>query len=159
MIARTERLPQNCALASLNQIGRNCETASPSPRGPALCPVVTRLSAIPKLPLQDCARTGSASLQPDSTGSAVRSARNLKFVSQINGLTLVTSTGGRNPPPSGVGENAAGGFSHSHPQGVRARGQSRPEYPDQTTAAPYRQAPDRRRLPPRQPTPKETTHG
>ncbi len=94
MIARTDRLPQNCVLTSLNQVGRNSETASPSPRGPALCPAVTRLDTFPKLPLQDCAQARSVSLQSDSTNCAARSPRNWKFISYIKWLMLLTITGG-----------------------------------------------------------------
>lgn len=159
MIAHAEHLPQNCALTSLNQMERISETAPPSLRGSALSPVVTRLGSLPKLPLQDCVRAGSVSLQPDSAGRAVRNFQNWKISSHINALMLVTRSGGETHPLRGWGRTPQAGSPTPTPRGFRARGLSWPEHPDPTTAVPYRQAHDRRRLPPEQPTTKETAHG
>ena len=84
MIVRTDRLQQNCALTSLNQMARNSETALSFLRGPTTGPVVTRLGSLPKLPLQDCARARSVSLQSDSAGCIGRNPRNWKIIRNIN---------------------------------------------------------------------------
>lgn len=127
----TDRAPQNCVLTSLNQLGCNSETAPSFLRGLTTSPVATRLSSLPKLPLQDYARARSVSLQSDSAGCIGRNSRNWKIICNIKWLMPSTTTGGAKPPPTGVGENAAGGFSHSHPQGFRARGQRPPSSPIQ----------------------------
>ena len=146
----TDRAPQNCVLASLNQMGRNSETAPSFLRGPTTSPVATRLSSLPKLPLQDYARARSVSLQPDSAGYAVWRIRNWKYIRHINALSHSTSIGGRNPPLRGGGEPRQAGSPTPTPGVSRAR--SAPtQFPDPTTAVPYCQAPDRRRLPPEQP--------
>lgn len=127
----TDRAPQNCVLASLNQMGRNSETAPSFLRGPTTSPVATRLSSLPKLPLQDYARARSVSLQPDSAGYAVWRIRNWKYIRHINALSHSTSIGGRNPPLRGGGENRAKRVLPLPPQGFCARDQRPPSSPIQ----------------------------
>jgi hypothetical protein len=126
----TDRAPQNCVLASLNQMGRNSETAPSFLRGPTTSPVATRLSSLPKLPLQDYARARSVSLQPDSAGYAVWRIRNWKYIRHINALSHSTSIGGETHP-YGVGENRAKRVLPLPPQGFRARDQRPPSSPIQ----------------------------
>lgn len=117
MISPADRFACNCARTSLNQIGGFAETASPSSRRTTQGPVVTSFGPLPKLPLQDCAGTTAATLQPVSAGTAHPDPFRLEITFNINVLRHISSLGVK-PPPTGVGENAAGGSSHSHPQGV-----------------------------------------
>ena len=117
MISPADRLACNCAWTSLNQIGGFAETASPSPRRTTQGPVVTSFGPLPKLPLQDCAETTTVTLQPVSAGTTDPDPARLEITFQNNVLGHVSSLGGETTPYGG-GENAAGGSSHSHPQGV-----------------------------------------
>ena len=104
MISPADRFACNCAQASLNQIGGFAETASPSSRRTTQGPVMTRLGPLPKLPLQDCAGTTAATLQPVSAGTAGSDPSRLKITFQNNVLGHVSSLGGETTPYGGGGE-------------------------------------------------------
>ena len=86
MISPVDRFACNCALASLNQIGEYAETASPSSRTTTRGPVVTSFGPLPKLPLQDCAGTTTATLQPVSAGTTDPDPSRLEITFQNNVL-------------------------------------------------------------------------
>jgi hypothetical protein len=120
MILHLKSIPQNCALTSLNQMWRIPETAPSSPLRTSLWPVVTRLGALPKLPLQNCARSPCAAPRADWADGWVGTCRNWDFMNIFNVLCHTTSYGGESHPLRGWGRTATSGFSHSHPQGLRA---------------------------------------
>ena len=74
--------------------------------------------------------------------------RNLDFTSNISGFRQIPDFG--KGTPKGVGAPPAEAGVHHPPLGDVPGPEPRPE-DNPTTAAPYRQAPDRRRLPPEQP--------
>ena len=104
MIAPADHFAQNCAAASLNQIGRAAETASPSSRKATQGPAVTSLGPLPKLPLQDCADAATATLHPVSAGSAETHLPKLEFPFPVSVLIGVPSFGGETTPYGGGGE-------------------------------------------------------
>ena len=104
MIPPAEGFAFNCAQASLNQIGGFAETASPSSRRTTQGPVVTSFGPLPKLPLQDCAGTTAATLQPVSAGPAGSDPSRLEITFQNNVLGHVSSLGGETTPYGGGGE-------------------------------------------------------
>lgn len=104
MISPADRFACNCAQASLNQIGEFAETASPSSRRTTQGPVVTSFGPLPKLPLQDCAGTTAATLQPVSAGTADPDPSRLEITFHINVLGHFSSLGGETTPYGGGGE-------------------------------------------------------
>ena len=111
-----DHFPQNCALASLNQIGGFAETAPPSARRTARYPVVASFGRYPKLPLQNFARTTSGARHPVWAEQVVSGVRNRKIINQSNGLISEFQLGGVNHPLRGWGRTPQGGISHSHPE-------------------------------------------
>jgi len=125
MIAPADRSTQNCAGASLNQMRGLAETAPPPSRGNAHVSDVTSFGPLPKLPLQDCARTASATRQPVSAEAVASALSKLEFPFSVSALMRVSSFGGETTPYGGGGERSPSGFSHAHPLGFRARGPRR----------------------------------
>ena len=122
MIALASLLAQACAPARLHQMGCGSETAPSSPRQTALNPVETRLGAMPKLPLRNCALTRLAALQSDWAASAGRNSRNWKFLNFTNALPWPASLGAESHPFQGWGRPLAERGLPSPPLGLRARG-------------------------------------
>ena len=159
MILSEERFPQNCAQASLNQIGGTAETGSPSARTPARFPAATSFGRFPKLPLQDYAET--TPIRGNQFGPAwrVSATRNRKIIKHVNGLISPFKLGGVNHPLRGWGRTPQAGSPTPTPRGFRARGPDLARTSRSDDGGPYRQAHDRRRLPPPQPTRKGDHHG
>jgi len=122
MIALASLIAHACAPASLNQMGCGSETAPSSPRRTTLHTAETRLGAMPKLPLRNCARARSAALQSDWVASAGRNSRNWKFHSLANALPRPASLGAESHPFQGWGRPLAERGLPSPPLGLRARG-------------------------------------
>jgi hypothetical protein len=104
MIAPADRFAQNCAAASLNQMRGLAETAPPSVREHAQTPAVISFGPLPKLPLQDCARTATATLHPVSAGAAAVALPKLEFPFSVSVLLRFSSLGGETTPYGGGGE-------------------------------------------------------
>lgn len=117
MIALASLVAQACAPARLNQMGRVSETASSWPLGTTLHPVETRLGAMPKLPLRNCARARLATLQSDWVANAGESARNWKFINLANALFWPASLGAESHPLQGWGRTLAERVLPTHPWG------------------------------------------
>ena len=148
MIFASTRFARNCAGASLNQMRGLAETAPPPSRGNAHVSDVTSFGPLPKLPLQDCARTASATRQPVSAEAVASALPKLEFPFSVSALMRVSSFGGETTPYGGGGERRRRVLPRPPPGVSRARASTLSAHPDPTTAAPYRQAPGRRRLPP-----------
>jgi hypothetical protein len=151
-----DHFPQNCALASLNQIGGFAETAPSSARGTARYLVVASFGRNPKLRLQNFARTTPVALQPVWAEQVVSGVRNWKIINQSNGLISEFKLGGVNHPLRGWGRTPQGGISHSHPE--RAS-RAEPEQLNPTTATRSAKNTIAVVFHPSNPPKKETTHG
>ena len=122
MIAGLTHIPQNCALPSLNQMGRSAETAPTRLLAASLWSAVIRLGGLPKLPRQNCALTSLASLQPDWVDAAFPNYPNWKFLNLINALSGGSSLGGESHPLRGWGDRRRRGLPVPPPGASRARG-------------------------------------
>ena len=151
MIVPADRFAQNCAGASLSQMRGLAETAPPRLRGNAHAPDVASFRPLPKVPPQDCADAATATLHPVSAGSAASAHRKLEFPFFVSELMRLSSFGGETTPYGGGGERRRRVLPRP-PPGVPPAWPVLAQTPDPTTAALYRQAPDRRRLPPPQAT-------
>ena len=121
MITPDNCFAQQCAGTSLNQIGPAAETASPSSRRTTQGPVVTSFGPLPKLPLQDCADTATATLQSDWAGSAETHLPKLEFPFPVSVLMRVPSFGGETTPYGGGGERRRRVLPRPPPGVSRAR--------------------------------------
>ena len=122
MITVATNTPQNCAVPSLNQMGRGAETAPTWPLSASLWSAVIRLGGFPKLPRQNCALTSLASLQPDWVDAAFPNSPNWKFLNPINALSGGSSLGGESHPLRGWGDRRRRGLPFPPPGASRARG-------------------------------------
>jgi hypothetical protein len=122
MIADVTNNPQNCALTSLNQMGRFAETATTRPLCASLWPAAIRLGGFPKLPLQNCALTSLASLQSDWVDTPLRNCPNWKIINPIRALLGGSSLGGESHPLRGWGDRRRRGLPVPPPGASRARG-------------------------------------
>jgi hypothetical protein len=121
MIAVANHLAQNCAAASLNQMGWISETTPTGMRRFAQGPVLTSLGSKPKLPRQIYARPRSITRQPVWVGVPAKTHLNcilslynkyLRLVSSLGGETHSYGVGGGRwrlrlapPPPGSVSES------------------------------------------------------
>lgn len=122
MISGATNIPQNYALASLNQMGRSAETAPTWPLSASLWSAVIRLGGFPKLLRQNCALTSLASLQPDWVDAAFPNCPNWKFLNPINALSGGSSLGGESHPLRGWGDRRRRGLPVPPPGASRVRG-------------------------------------
>ena len=160
MILLARRVAQFCAVSSFDQFGAQAETTPSNLRKITQDQAVTSFGVFPKLPLQIYAGTAADTPQSDWAEVQVSGVRNCKVPIYNNHLEAHPTLGVVNPPPSGVGENAARRVLPLPPPGGSARAPPwRPEDLHPTTAAgTAKHQPPSSSAPSSQPE-KETTHG
>ena len=160
MISLASPVAQMCAETSFDQFRAQTETTPSRHRRITQVQAVISLGVFPKLPLQIYAATARDTPQSDWAEVQVSSVRNYKFLIYSNHLEAHPTLGVVNPPPSGVGENAARRVLPLPPPGGSARAPPRcPRHLHPTTAAgTAKHQPPSSSAPSSQPE-KETTHG
>ena len=160
MISLVRSVAQICAETSFEQFRAETETTPSRHRRVTQDQAVTSFGVFPKLPLRIYAVTATNTPQSDWAEARLFSLRNYKILQFYNYLEAYPTLGVVNPPPSGVGENAARRVLPLPPPGSSARAPPwRPEDLHPTTAAgTAKHQPPSSSAPSSQPE-KETTHG
>lgn len=125
MISLARRVAQFCAVSSFDQFGAQAETTPSTPRRITQDQAVTSFGVFPKLPLQIYAGTAADTPQSDWAEARILSALNYKITFINKCLDAYSTLGVVNPPPSGVGENAARRVLPLPPPGGSARASPR----------------------------------